>query len=63
MNPMNAWRRPLALAGLLATLLVAATLAVFLFVTQQNFLSNVNTILVFAGGLIKMSVNRKIKWH
>ena len=27
MNPMNAWRRPLALAGLLATLLVAATLA------------------------------------
>jgi zinc protease len=27
MNPMNAWRRPLAFAGLLATLLVAATLA------------------------------------
>jgi zinc protease len=26
MNPMNAWRRPLAFAGLLATLLVAATL-------------------------------------
>jgi len=27
MNPMNAWRRPLALAGLLSALLVAATLA------------------------------------
>jgi hypothetical protein len=33
-------------------ILIATSLAVFLFITQQNFLSNLNTMLVSAGALL-----------